>query len=77
MSLPSPDLHNWSFRAKSPTLLHIIIASWCFKSNHKYPANVHFLSPDEKYLLSVLPSIAFQILGSISRRAGEYYNPPS
>lgn len=40
-------------------------------------ANVHFLFTDEKYLPSLLPSVAFQILGSVSRRAGKYCNPPS
>lgn len=33
-------------------------------------ANIHFLFTDEKYLPSLLPSVALQILGPVSRRAG-------
>lgn len=75
------DVHRWPFKAKSST--------WVVKYYYGYlefvkmtrcpalSASVHFLFTDEKYLPSLLPSIAFQILRWVFRRAGKCCDPPS
>lgn len=71
---PSLSRSTQVARVKS-SISRIIVVT----QNSKIPcivsANVHFLFTDEKYLPSLLPSVAFQILGSVSRRAGKYRNP--